>query len=63
LINLYDNINFQILRRSAQLLEAVNSELNPEPYLLICRQLSFELGEIYLTMVDLKQQKLKARQD
>ena len=52
---------FQMYRRSAQLLEIPYNELNPQPYLLICRQLVFELGEIYFAMADLKLMKHKSR--
>ena len=52
---------FQMYRRCAQLLETPHQELNPEPYLLICRQLIFELGEIYFAMADIKMQKFNSR--
>lgn len=41
-------------KRRIDLLKAVLEELNPQFYLLICRQLQFELGEIYSEMLDLK---------
>ena len=41
-------------KRRADLLEAVLKELNPQFYLLVCRQLMFEIAEIYQTMLDLK---------
>ena len=52
---------FQMFRRSAQLLEGPYKDLNPQPYLLINRQLAFELGEIYFAMADLKLQKFNSR--
>lgn len=52
---------YQMLKRAAQLLEIPFKELNPQPYLLICRQIAFELGEIYSGMVDLKLAKLQSR--
>ena len=51
---------FQMYRRSAQLLEPIYKDLNPQPYLLICRQLTFELGEIYSAMADLKLSKFNS---
>ena len=41
-------------KRRADLLEATLRELNPQFYLLVCRQLQFELAEIYSGMLDLK---------
>lgn len=41
-------------KRRADVLSGVLQEINPQFYLLLCRQLQFELGEIYFNMVDLK---------
>lgn len=41
-------------KRRADMLEVVLKELNRQYYLLVCRQLMFELGEIYSTMLDNK---------
>ena len=41
-------------KRRIDLLEAVVKQLNPQYFLLVCRQLNFELAEIYsyVPMVD-----------
>lgn len=41
-------------KRRADVLAAVLQDINPQFYLLLCRQLQFELGEIYSDMVGLK---------
>ncbi|XP_069117870.1 KIF-binding protein-like [Argopecten irradians] len=41
-------------KRRIDMLAAIVGELNPQHYLLIIRQLTFELAEIYSQMVDLK---------
>jgi len=41
-------------KRRADLLSAVLDQLNPQYYLLVCRQLMFELAEIYSAMLDNK---------
>jgi len=44
-------------RRRADMLEPLNRELNPEHYLLVIRQILFELGEIFSDLVDLKRER------
>nr|XP_039249060.1 KIF-binding protein-like [Styela clava] len=41
-------------KRRIDLLTQVLNEINPQFFLLICRQLQFEIGEIYGAMLDLK---------
>ncbi|KAL3872895.1 hypothetical protein ACJMK2_036075 [Sinanodonta woodiana] len=41
-------------KRRIQMLSAVLKQLNPQFYLLICRQLMFELADTYSAMLDLK---------
>lgn len=41
-------------KRRVDMLSSILSELNPKYYLLVCRQLMFELAETYSTMADLK---------
>ena len=41
-------------KRRADMLDAVLKQLNRQYYLLVCRQLMFELGEIFSTMLDNK---------
>ncbi|XP_039593560.1 KIF-binding protein [Polypterus senegalus] len=41
-------------KRRIDMLEPVCKDLNPQYYLLICRQLQFELGDTYFEMMDLK---------
>lgn len=41
-------------KRRVDLLKNVLDELNPQYYLLVCRQLMFELAETYSAMLDLK---------
>nr|CAD7259319.1 unnamed protein product [Timema shepardi] len=47
-------------KRRVDHLEAVLKELNPQYYLLVCRQLWFELAEIYSEILDIKLQRLQA---
>ena len=46
--------------RRADLLEEVLPQLNPTHYLLLCRQLMFELGEIHGGIMDWKLERVKA---
>ncbi|XP_069609507.1 KIF-binding protein isoform X1 [Ranitomeya imitator] len=41
-------------KRRVDMLEPICKELNPQYYLLICRQLQFELADTYYEMMDLK---------
>lgn len=41
-------------KRRVDALSSVLQDINPQFYLLLCRQLQFELGETYSNMVDLK---------
>lgn len=41
-------------KRRVDMLEPLTKELNPQYYLLICRQLQFELADTYYEMMDLK---------
>ena len=41
-------------KRRADMLQDTLKQLNPQFYLMICRQLMFEIAEIYNTMVELK---------
>ncbi|XP_063817642.1 KIF-binding protein isoform X2 [Pseudophryne corroboree] len=41
-------------KRRIDMLEPVCKELNPQYYLLVCRQLQFELADTYYEMMDLK---------
>ncbi len=41
-------------KRRIDMVDAVRKELNPQHYMLICRQLIFELAETYSAMLDLK---------
>ncbi len=50
---------FKIHKRRVDLLEYPLKELSPNVYMLICRQLMYELGEIYESMMDAKLDKLK----
>ena len=50
---------FKMHKRRIDLLEGVYKELNPAMYKLLCRQLIFEIGETYSSMMDLKSAKLK----
>ncbi|KAJ9590781.1 hypothetical protein L9F63_016167, partial [Diploptera punctata] len=47
-------------KRRIDHLESVLKELNPQYYLLVCRQLWYELGETYSDILDIKLQKLQA---
>jgi hypothetical protein len=55
-----DNVDrqYQILKRAAELLDKPLKELNPAKYLVICRQLTYQLGEIYYDMMDVKMSKI-----
>ncbi|XP_018422584.1 PREDICTED: KIF1-binding protein isoform X1 [Nanorana parkeri] len=41
-------------KRRVDMLEPLTKELNPQYYLLVCRQLQFELADTYYEMMDLK---------
>lgn len=41
-------------KRRIDMLENVLSQLNPQYYLAVCRQLRFELGETYYELIDIK---------
>ncbi|XP_072883277.1 KIF-binding protein [Hemitrygon akajei] len=41
-------------KRRIDMLNAVYTELNPQYYLLVCRQLQFEIGDTYYEMMELK---------
>ncbi|XP_048406740.2 KIF-binding protein isoform X2 [Stegostoma tigrinum] len=41
-------------KRRIDMLEAVYTELNPQYYLLVCRQLQFEIADTYYEMMELK---------
>ncbi|XP_063047905.1 KIF-binding protein [Engraulis encrasicolus] len=41
-------------KRRVDMLEPICKELNPQYYLLVCRQLQFELAETYYELMDLK---------
>ncbi|XP_048465104.1 KIF-binding protein [Rhincodon typus] len=41
-------------KRRIDMLEAVYAELNPQYYLLVCRQLQFEIADTYYEMMELK---------
>lgn len=47
-------------KRRIDHLESVLKELNPHYYLLVCRQLWYELGETYSDILDIKLQRLQA---
>ena len=49
---------FKIHKRRVELLEGPLNELSPTYYLLVCRQLMFELGEVYESMMDAKYERL-----
>jgi hypothetical protein len=46
-------------KRRIDHLESVLKELNPHYYLLVCRQLWYELGETYSDILDIKLQRLQ----
>ena len=46
-------------KRRADLLDTVVKQLNPTYYLAACRQLWYELGDVYSTMLDIKLAKLQ----
>ncbi|PSN57546.1 KIF1-binding protein [Blattella germanica] len=50
-------------KRRVDHLESVLKELNPQYYLLVCRQLWYELGETYSDILDIKLQRLQATDD
>ncbi|XP_067858750.1 KIF-binding protein [Heptranchias perlo] len=41
-------------KRRIDMLDTVYTELNPQYYLLVCRQLQFEIGDTYYEMMELK---------
>jgi len=49
----------KMFRRRADLLDEVLTKLNPTHYLLVCRQLMFELGEIHGGLMEFKLERLK----
>ena len=51
---LTDFMFFSLNRRRADLLEPLNEKLSHSHYLLVIRQILFELGEIFSDMMDLK---------
>lgn len=50
-------------KRRADMLEAILKQLNRQYYLLVCRQLMFELGEIYSAMLDNKLAAIESSDD
>lgn len=50
-------------KRRIDHLEKVLGELNPTYYIQVCRQIWYELGEIYDTNLDIKMDKLKTTKD
>lgn len=46
-------------KRRIDHLESVITELNPTYYLQVCRQIWYELGEIYITILEIKLDKLR----
>lgn len=46
-------------KRRIDLLENAVKELNPTYYLQVCRQIWYELGETYITILDIKMDKLR----
>lgn len=50
-------------KRRADLLEGVISEINPTYYLQYCRQIWFELAQIYSDILDIKMEKLQESND
>ncbi|XP_028411013.1 KIF1-binding protein homolog [Dendronephthya gigantea] len=54
----------KMCKRRIDMLTEVLIELNPQHYLLICRQLTYEIGSVYGDMADLKMEIIKtANQD
>lgn len=49
----------KMFRRRADLLDDVLTKLNPAHYLLVCRQLMFELGEVHGGLMEFKLERLK----
>lgn len=52
---------FKIHKRRLELLEGPLGELSPAHYLLLCRQLLFELGEVNESLMDVKLDQCKAQ--
>lgn len=50
-------------KRRVDLLESVVKQLNPTYYLAACRQLWYELGDVYSAMLDIKLAKLQDSED
>lgn len=50
-------------KRRADLLESVISEINPACYVQYCRQIWFELAQIYTDILDIKMDKLQETKD
>ncbi len=50
-------------KRRIVLLEDVLKELNPQYYLLVCRQLWFELAETYSDMLEIKLTRVQETSD
>jgi len=53
----------KMFRRRVDLLDEVLTKLNPTHYLLVCRQLMFELGEIHGGLMEFKLERLKLDPD
>lgn len=53
----------RMYKRRVDLLEPIMKELNPQYYLLVCRQLWFELAETYSEMMDIKLTRLQETTD
>lgn len=53
----------KMMKKRIEMLEVVLKELNPKYYLNVCRQLWFELGEIYHDIMHIKFQKAKSTED
>ena len=49
----------KMCKRRIDMLTAIFVELNPQHYLLICRQLTYEIGSVYGDMADIKMQIIK----
>lgn len=50
-------------KRRADLLESVISEINPTYYIQYCRQIWYELAQIYNDILDIKMEKLRATKE
>jgi hypothetical protein len=46
-------------KRRVDLLEGALAQVNPQYYLPVCRQMWFELAEVYSEMLEIKKQKLR----